>query len=113
MQTKLLLPLLVATTFATAGLAVAAPQQVSLAGSAAPANASVDQVIVITAATRHVNVTAGSTVRFVVGDQSFTWNFQTGTAHVVPFDLQVIAPQGLLNHPVKAYVADGAPYVNP
>jgi hypothetical protein len=113
MKTKLLLPVLVATTFAAAGLAVAAPQPLNLVGSAAPANAPVDQVVVITDATRHVNVTAGSTVRFVVGDQSFTWTFQTGMAHVTPFDLELIAPQGLLKHAVSTYVADGTPYVNP
>jgi hypothetical protein len=113
MKTKLLLPVLVATTFAAAGLAGAAPQPLNQLGSAALANAAVDQVVVITDATRHVNVTAGSTVRFVVGDQSFTWTFQTGTAHVTPFDLESIAPQGLLKHPVTTYVADGMPYLNP
>lgn len=113
MKNNLLLAALVATTFATAGLAVAAPQSLDQIGNAAPANATPDQVVVITDATRYVNVTSGSTVRFVVGDQSFTWTFSARNDHLVPFDLALIAPQGLLKHPVEAYVADGMPYLNP
>jgi hypothetical protein len=72
----------------------------------------VDQVVVVTDATRHVNVSGGSTVRFVVGGRAFTWTFQNGTANVVPFDLQLIAPQGVLTHPVTTYVSDSALYHN-
>lgn len=96
-----------------ASLVVAAPQQQNVAGSAAPSNASADQVVVITDTTRHVNVKGGTTVRFVVGDQTFTWSFQNGSAHVTPFDLETIAPKGVLTHPVTTYVADSTPYVNP
>jgi hypothetical protein len=113
MKNKLLLPILTAMTLAAASSATfAGVTQEQVRGSAAPASTPVDQVVVVNSATRHVNVTGGSTVRFVVGDRSFTWNFQNGTAHVVPFDLQLIAPQGLLNHPVTAYVADSAAYHN-
>ena len=114
MTTKLLLSALIATTFAagTSGLAVAAEQPRAFLGKAAPAQASADKVIVITEATRYVNVTGGQTVRFVVGDRSFTWSFQTGSAHVVPFELQSIAPQGMLSHRVVAYVADNPLYQN-
>jgi len=90
--------------------ALAAAQQSDFRGSAAPAQAQADQVIVVTDATRYVNVTGGSTVRFVVGGQSFTWCFQNGSAQVVPFDLQQIAPQGLLTHRVTAYVSDNPLY---
>lgn len=83
-----------------------------LRGSAAPQQARADQVIVVTAATRHVNVTGGSTVRFVVGDRAFTWNFQNGSAHVIPFDLARIAPPGLLDHRVTTYVSDNPLYQN-
>jgi hypothetical protein len=111
MNTKLLLPVLTAMTLAAASTAaLAAAQPSDFRGSAAPAQAAVDQVIVITGATRHVNVTGGSTVRFVVGDRSFSWSFQNGSAHVIPFDLELIAPQGLLNHPVTAYVSDNPLY---
>ena len=111
MNIKLLLPVLTAMTLAAASTAaLAGVQQPDLRGNAVPAQAAVDQVIVITEATRHVNVTGGSTVRFVVGERSFSWNFQNGSAHVVPFDLQMIAPKGLLNHPVTAYVSDNPLY---
>jgi hypothetical protein len=113
MKTQLLLSVLFASTVAAAGAAsqaVAADQPLSYLGAAAPDNASADQVIVITDATRHVNVTGGSTVRFVAGDRSFTWTFQNGTAHVIPFDLARVAPAGLLNHPVTTYVSDNPLY---
>jgi hypothetical protein len=113
MNTKLLLPVLTAMTLAAAGTsALAAAQASDFRGSAAPAQTPVDQVVVVTDATRHVNVTGGSTVRFVVGDRSFSWSFQNGSAHVTPFDLQLIAPKGLLNHPVTAYVSDNPLYQN-
>ena len=109
MTPKLLLPVLIATTLA-AGTAGAAPQPRAFRGSAAPAQAAADRVIVITDATRYVNVTGGQTVRFVVGDRTFTWCYQNGSAHVIAFDLQSIAPQGLLHHAVTTYVADNPLY---
>jgi hypothetical protein len=112
MKTRLLLPVLTAITLAAASTAFAGVTQADVRGSAAPAQSSVDQVVVVTDATRHVNVSGGSTVRFVVGERSFTWTFQNGTANVVPFDLQLIAPQGVLTHPVTTYVSDSAPYHN-
>jgi hypothetical protein len=113
MNNKLLLPLVTAMTLAAASTSALAGAQASdFRGNAAPAQAVADQVIVITEATRHVNVTGGSTVRFVVGDKSFNWSFQNGSAHVLPFDLQQIAPQGLLTHAVTAYVSDNPLYQN-
>jgi hypothetical protein len=109
MTSKLLLPVMLVSALA-AGVAGAAPQPRAFLGSAAPAQAAADQVIVITDATRHVNVTGGQTVRFVVGERTFTWCFQNGSAHVIPFDLQAIAPQGLLNHRITTYVADNPLY---
>jgi hypothetical protein len=111
MKTKLLLPLITAMTLAAASTAAfAGAQQSDFRGNAVPAQAAVDQVIVITDATRHINVTGGSTVRFVVGDRSFSWSFQNGSAQVVPFDLQQIAPQGVLTHSVTAYVSENPLY---
>lgn len=112
MKTKLLLPLLTAMTLGLAGTALAAVQPSDLRGKAVSDSTPVDQVIVITDATRHLNVTGGSTVRFVVGERSFSWNFQNGSAHVVPFDLQQIAPSGLLTHRVVVYVSDNPLYQN-
>ena len=113
MKTKLLLPILTAVTLAAASTAAFADvTQEQLRGAAVSNEGPVDQVIVVSEATRHVNVTGGQTVRFVVGDQSFTWSFQNGTANVVPFDLQQIAPKGALNHAVTTYVADNPLYRN-
>lgn len=112
MNTKLLLPVLTAIALSASSAAFAGASQADLRGSAAPNQAAADQVVVVTAATRHVNVTGGSTVRFVVGGQSFTWSFQNGTANVLPFDLQLIAPKGLLDHAVTTYVADSPIYKN-
>jgi hypothetical protein len=112
MKTKLLLPLVTAMTLAVAGSAFAGVTQEQVRGNAVADQVRADQVIVVDANTRHVNVTGGSTVRFVVGSQSFTWNFQNGTANVIPFDLQLIAPKGMLDHTVTTYVADNPLYKN-
>lgn len=85
-------------------------KSVSLLGSAAPASAA-ERTITINADTRYVNVTGGSTVRFIVGGQSFTWNFQTGGSHTAPFDLARLAPAGALNHKVVVYVSDDPLYL--
>lgn len=111
MKTALIVPVLLASTLA-AGVAGAAPQPLEVIGSSAPQQSPVDRVIVVNDATRYVNVTGGSTVRFVVGDRSFTWNFQTGTQEVIPFDLQRIAPEGTLNHKVTTYVSTNPLYLN-
>lgn len=89
----------------------------SLSAVAAPAaqtqtQASPDRQIVITDATRYVNVTSGTTVHFVSGDRAFDWTFDTMNGSVAPFDLQKVAPAGLLNHAVTVYVAAGEPYQN-
>lgn len=112
MKTKLLLPVLTAMTLAAASTAFAGVTQEQARGNAVSDQARADQVIVVTDATRHVNVSGGSTVRFVVGERSFTWSFQNGTANVVPFDLQQIAPQGMLSHAVTTYVSDNPLYKN-
>ena len=61
------------------------------------------QTINIKPGTKYVNVTSGKTVRFVVGDKSFAWNFDVGT-NVASFDLNRIAPANVLTQPVKVYI---------
>lgn len=113
MKTSLLLSLMIASTLTAANIAVAASETpISLIGSAAPEGIQVSRVIVINDATRYVNVTGGETVRFVVGNTSFAWNFETGTASVIPFDLARIAPTGLLKRQVTVYVADNPIYLS-
>jgi hypothetical protein len=113
MNTKLALSILIATAAATvadASTACPARQPVSYLGNPAPAQAGADKVIVITDKTTFVNVTGGSTVQFIVGERSFKWNFENGVAHVMPFDLQRIAPKGLLDHAIKVYVSEDPLY---
>jgi hypothetical protein len=77
-------------------------KRVDLLGDPAPVSAAT-RVIVITPATRYVNVTGGDIVKFVVGDKAFAWNFD-GEEYAGAFDLNLTAPAGLLDHPVMAYV---------
>lgn len=66
--------------------------------------------IVITPDTRHVNVTGGETIRFIVGDKIFAWNFFVART-VSNFDLNAVAPPGVLDHPVRVYVAPDPRYI--
>jgi hypothetical protein len=70
-----------------------------------------ERTITITAQTRWVNVTGGETVRFVAGARSFTWNFQTA-ATVGKFDLNLVAPEGMLTRTITVYVAPNPLYIS-
>jgi len=52
--------------------------------------------------TRYVNVTEGDVIRFVDGDKSFAWAFDGSCGY--QFDLARVAPSGVLDHSVIAYV---------
>lgn len=79
------------------------PQRVALYGDLAPDGAAT-RTIVITPQTPYVNVTSGDITRFVVGAKSFTWNFD-GPKEIRAFDLRAVAPPGILDHSVIAYIA--------
>ncbi|WP_343216027.1 CzcE family metal-binding protein [Collimonas antrihumi] len=51
--------------------------------------------------TRYVSVTGGETIRFAVGDKTFGWAFD---GPIRSFDLARIAPAGVLNRSVMAYM---------
>ena len=80
-----------------------------LLGTAVPAMATT-RTITIAADTRYVNVTGGEIVRFTVGDKSFGWSFN-GPVSITRFDLRKVAPPGLLQQAVFAYVAPNPMYV--
>jgi hypothetical protein len=61
------------------------------------------RTVEITPATRYVNVMEGDVVTFKGLDQSFTFRFD-GTAS--DFDLQRVAPAGMLDHHVTVYVEE-------
>lgn len=114
MRNRFSLSVFLATSIAAAShLAPACPleQPLSFLGNAAPAEAPVDKTIVITDQTRYVNVTGGTTVKFVVGNRSFNWSFQNAYMHLIPFDLRRIAPRDFLTHPVATYVAEDPLYL--
>lgn len=78
-------------------------------GDPAPLSAAT-QTIVITPATKWVNVTGGDTVKFISGDKAFAWNFDVG-AGTPHFELNKVAPPGMLDHKVVAYVAPDPKYI--
>lgn len=82
--------------------------RLDLLGDPAPAAAAV-RTIVITPDTRWVNVEGGEIINFIVGDKSFAWNFYVGFT-VSSFDLNLVAPPGLLQRPVIAYVSPDPRY---
>jgi hypothetical protein len=67
------------------------------------ATAAVSRTIYISPSTSYVNVGGGEIVQFVSGSQSFSWNFDGPTAGYV-FDLRKVAPAGVLDHAVTAFV---------
>ncbi len=82
---------------------------VDLYGQAVPVS-GVERTIVITPDTRHVNVEGGETVRFVSGSKQFAWTFNVArTVH--SFDLNEVAPPGMLDHVVRAYVTPDPKYI--
>jgi hypothetical protein len=84
-------------------------QTVGQFGDPAPLSAAT-QTIVITPATKWVNVTGGDTVKFVAGNKAFAWNFDVGSG-TPSFELNKVAPPGMLDHKVVAYVAPDPKYI--
>ena len=71
-----------------------------------------DREIVVGANVRWVNVVAGQVIRFVVPDKgasaAFTWYFDTWGSRVA--DLSRLAPAGMVERPIKVYIADDPRY---
>ena len=79
---------------------------VALLGNPAPPDTAT-RTIAIHPTTRYVNVTGGEIVLFTVGDKSFAWNF---SGRPSSFDLSVVAPPGMLDRKVTAYIAPNPLY---
>jgi hypothetical protein len=67
------------------------------------------RTITITPDTRWVNVTAGDTIRFATGSQTFAWSFQS-SPNIAMFDLNQIAPPGALGRRVPVYITPNPLY---
>lgn len=67
------------------------------------------RTLVITPQTKHVNVTGGEVIDFKVGEKAFAWHFFVAPT-VTAFDLKRVAPPGMLDRSVIAYVAPDPRY---
>lgn len=112
METKLLLRTALALALALPGLSsTAAAPRLDLLGDPAPTTAA-GRTIAITPDTKYVNVQGGEVVRFDVGGHSFAWCFD-GPMDVLAFDLARVAPSGMLDHAITAYVSPNPLYIGP
>jgi hypothetical protein len=75
---------------------------------AAPSAAQ--RTIVINPNTKYVNVEGGEVVRFVAEGKEFAWNFFVAKT-VSSFRLNEVAPPGMLDHEVRAYVSPDPRYI--
>lgn len=82
---------------------------VAFLGDPAPISATT-KTIAIRPDTKWVNVTGGDIVRFDAGGKSFAWVFNVARG-VHSFDLNRVAPPGMLDHRVTAYVAPDPRYI--
>ncbi len=82
--------------------ACASAVPLALQGDAVPVSQA-SRTIAIGPQTRYVNVAYGEVVRFVAAGGEFAFRFNG--ANIQPVDLQRIAPAGVLDHSVMAYVA--------
>ncbi|PRC93253.1 CzcE family metal-binding protein [Solimicrobium silvestre] len=102
MKRKLLLMTMLAVVFLPACMTpMDLTKKISFWGD--PASISfADRTIIIYQNTSYVNVTGGEIIKFIVGNKSFSWHFNGAGQY--NFDLMLVAPQGMLDHRVMAYV---------
>lgn len=109
MKTKSLVGAVLALALAVPALSSMAQTPRKLLGDPAP-DTSGQRTINITPDTKYVNVQGGEIVKFNVGGKTFAWDFDTA-ATVMSFDLNQVAPEGLLDHKVTAYVSPDPLYI--
>lgn len=97
-----------ACALALAGCA-ATPEPVHLYGTPAPVERA-ERTITITPHTRYVNVEGGEIIRFVTPRGEFGWHFNVAPGVVDDFRLNTVAPPGMLEQTVQAYVAPDPRY---
>ena len=82
---------------------------ISFLGSPIP-ETTAEKTIEIFPETKWVNVDGGETYRFVIEGKAFGWAFNAPYGPS-SFDLQRVAPPGMLNRPVTAYVKPDPKYM--
>jgi uncharacterized cupredoxin-like copper-binding protein len=106
MTSKLLIPALLALTLSFSAVSAMAASNHSLLGETA-STAAINRTVTITPDTKYVNVQGGQAVQFNAGGSTFSWTFD-GPAK--SFELNRVAPSGLLDHPVTVYVSPNPLY---
>jgi hypothetical protein len=101
MKTKSLFPAVLTLTLSLTTFSSMAAIPRNLLGDPSSATTA-DRSIKITPDTRYVNVQGGQTVKFNDGGKTFTWVFD-GPVGLI--DLNQVAPPGLLDHKVTAFVS--------
>jgi hypothetical protein len=107
MKPKLVVPLFIAMTLGLANLSASAFTPSSPMGEVVPQLGAM-RTIRIDAKTKYVNVTANETVKFEANGNAFAINFAGGLS---AFDLNQLAPAGVLDHKVTVYVAPNPLYL--
>ena len=105
---KLTLPAFATLTFGLAAAFGAHAARTDLYGDPT-AVSEATRTIEIKPGTKYVNVGWGEVVRFVSNGQSFAFDFD-GASQTQAFDLARVAPPGLVDHKVIAYVSPSTQY---
>src|ERR1700674_2928854 len=116
MKPKLVVPTVIALALGSLNLSASAFTPSSPIGEVVPLSGAM-RTIPIDAKTKYVNVTAHETVKFVANGNAFATNFSGSSATTfafVPsvFDLNQLAPAGVLDHKVTVYVAPDPLYIS-
>jgi hypothetical protein len=69
-----------------------------------PGSPAIARTIAIGPQTAHVNIVRNETITFNVNGKTFTWLFD-GPLYVSSVELNRVAPPGVLDHPVIAYIS--------
>jgi hypothetical protein len=108
MSSRPLVPAIILTMLTACMSATAVTPRADLLGTPIPPGAAT-RTVTLTPDVHSVNVVGGSTVRFVNGSGEFGWSFDVSPI-VSVFDLNQVAPQGALGHPVWVYIAPDPRY---
>jgi hypothetical protein len=116
MKPRLVVLTFIAMTLGLVNLSARAFVPSSPMGQVVPLSGAM-RTISINAKTKYVNVTAHETVKFVANGNAFAISFSGSPATTFAFtpsafDLNQLAPTGVLNHKVTVYVAPDPLYIS-